>query len=100
MSQPIDLRGHTLESIRQTIKQTILIKNLELRGVTEADIGDDMPLFGEGLGLESVEAFYIAAGMQESFGIQIDRTKLHLLKDHFRSVHTLALFVAGCLADA
>lgn len=99
MTQTTDLRGHTLESIRTTIKRQILIENLELRGVSETDIGDNMELFGEGLGLESVEAFYIANGMQEAFGIQIDRTKLHLMREHFRTVNTLTSFVADCMAN-
>ncbi|WP_274651099.1 phosphopantetheine-binding protein [Paenibacillus humicola] len=72
---------------------------MELRGVEPDDIADDAPLFGEGLGLESVEAFYIAGGIQERFGVKIDRTKLNQLRPHFQSVRTLAVFVMHLLAE-
>lgn len=85
--------------IIQILKVNVLIGNLQLHGVMPEDIGDDAPLFGEGLGLESVDAFYIAGGIQECFGVKIDRTKLHQLRPHFASVNTLAAYVAELLAE-
>ncbi|NOV00849.1 acyl carrier protein [Paenibacillus planticolens] len=87
-------------AIAKVIKQKIIIENLELKGIAPEDIIDDAPLFGEGLCLESVEAFYIAGGIEEQFGFHIDRTKLHQLRHHFQSVDTLTAYVYDRIASS
>ncbi|MBA2943883.1 acyl carrier protein [Paenibacillus sp. CGMCC 1.16610] len=86
--------------IAKLIKQKIIIENLELKGVSPEDIVDHAPLFGEGLCLESVEAFYIAGGIEQQFGVPIDRTKLHQLRHHFQSVDTLTTYVYDLMASS
>ncbi|NQX69824.1 acyl carrier protein [Paenibacillus alba] len=86
-------RNYDKAEIAKIIKEKIIIENLELKGVTPDDIVDHALLFGEGLCLESVEAFYIAGGIEEEFGFHIDRTKLHQLRHHFQSVDTLTAYV-------
>jgi acyl carrier protein len=58
------------QSLKLEIKQ-LLITELDLRGKTEADISDDAPLFGAGLGLDSLDALQIAAALEERYGITI-----------------------------
>ena len=58
------------ESLKLEIKR-LLIAELDLRGKTEADIIDDAPLFGAGLGLDSLDALQLAAALEERFGISI-----------------------------
>lgn len=58
------------ESLRLEIKK-LLISELDLRGKTEADISDTAPLFGSGLGLDSLDALQIAAALEERFGVAI-----------------------------
>ncbi|GFZ96569.1 hypothetical protein GCM10008018_48710 [Paenibacillus marchantiophytorum] len=86
-------RNYDKAAIAKIIKEKIIIENLELKGVTPDDIADHAQLFGEGLCLESVEAFYIAGGIEEEFGFHIDRTKLHQIRHHFQSVNTLTAYV-------
>ena len=59
-----------IQALKLEIKQ-LLIAELDLRGKTAADISDDAPLFGAGLGLDSLDALQIAAALEERYGITI-----------------------------
>ena len=56
--------------LKARIKQA-LIEELDLRGKTAADIDDAAPLFGEGLGLDSLDALQLAMAIQERFGVSV-----------------------------
>jgi acyl carrier protein len=58
------------EPLKLEVKR-LLISELDLRGKSETDIADDAPLFGEGLGLDSLDALQLAAALEERFGISI-----------------------------
>lgn len=77
---------------RERIKR-IIVKELDLRGKTEADIPDHLPLFGPGgtLGLDSLDALQLATALEETFGVSIPDGQD--AKPIFRSVETLAEFV-------
>jgi acyl carrier protein len=84
--------------IKRTIKQ-IIIRELDLRGKTEADIADDLTLFGAGgLGLDSLDALQLAAALEEQYGISVPDDKAS--KEIFRTVETLAAFVKSSVKDA
>jgi acyl carrier protein len=59
-----------LSELKRRIKQA-LIEELDLRGKTEADIDDAAPLFGEGLGLDSLDALQLAMAIEERFGVSV-----------------------------
>ncbi len=56
--------------LKQKIKETI-VKELDLEGVTPDSIEDDAPLFGAGLGLDSLDALQLAMAVEEHFGVQV-----------------------------
>jgi len=56
--------------LKQRIKRA-LIEELDLRGKTEADIEDSAPLFGAGLGLDSLDALQLAMTIEERFGVTV-----------------------------
>jgi acyl carrier protein len=58
------------ESLEQQIKQ-VIIDELDLRNHSPADIADDAPLFGAGLGLDSLDALQLAMAIEERFGVMI-----------------------------
>jgi acyl carrier protein len=56
--------------LKERIK-TMMVENLMLQ-VTEAEIGDDLPLFGPGsLGLDSVDALQLVVALDKNFGLKI-----------------------------
>ncbi len=72
--------------LKQKIKE-VLIQELMLQERPE-EIADDTPLFGEGLGLDSVDALQLVVALEKNFGLKVDdaeQAKLIL-----RSVDTIA----------
>jgi acyl carrier protein len=49
----------------------LIIETLDLRGRSEADIGDDEPLFGGRLGLDSLDALELAVALESRYGVTI-----------------------------
>lgn len=82
-----------IQRIKQIIKEDILIKRLELEDITPEEIGDDTPLFGVGLGLDSVEALDVVAGIEQVFNVKLQGISPVEFKKHLHSVETLAQFV-------
>jgi acyl carrier protein len=48
-----------------------IITGLNLEGVSPADIKPDAPLFGEGLGLDSIDALELAVVVERNYGLRI-----------------------------
>lgn len=55
----------------KTKLKEIIISELNLEGKDPADIDDSAPLFGEGLGLDSLDALQLAMAVEENFGVQV-----------------------------
>lgn len=56
--------------IRPKLKE-LMIKELNLAGKKPDDIHDAAPLFGEGLGLDSLDALQLAMCVEEHFGVKV-----------------------------
>jgi len=78
--------------LHQEIK-TLIVSTLALEGVTPESIGEDTPLFGEGVGLDSIDAIELGVAIRKRYGISID-AESDDPRRHFASVNTLAAFVA------
>ena len=72
----------------------LIVSTLNLEDLSPADIAAEEPLFGDGLGLDSIDALEIGMAIARTYGIKIKDTDKNL-KPHFRSVRTLAAFVAA-----
>ena len=79
-----------LAAISASLKQH-LVTHLGLRDVTPEQIKDEAPLFGEGLGLDSLDAVEIAVILQRHYGIQIK--DMEIGRQVFQSVATLSRFI-------
>jgi acyl carrier protein len=64
----------TDEQLKQQLKEHI-IQYLNLMSVTPADIKDDQPLFGEGLGLDSIDSIELIVLLERVYGIKIEDPK-------------------------
>ncbi len=80
-----------MADITTEIKQMI-IEELELEDVSVDDIETDAPLFGDGLGLDSIDALELGLAIQKRFKIKIDANS-EQNKQHFHSVASLRDFV-------
>jgi len=69
----------------------LIIETLRLEEITPGDIADDGPLFGEGLGLDSIDALELVVALEKIYGVVIPDSEVG--KRVFRSVITLAQFV-------
>jgi acyl carrier protein len=74
-------------TMRTEIKQ-LIIDQLYLEGMTPDMIDDEQPLFGEGLGLDSVDALELVVVLEKAFGIKIEGGDA--TRQAFASVATLS----------
>lgn len=79
--------------LHRDLKQ-LIIDALGLEDIGVQDIDDQQPLFGEGLGLDSVDALELGLAIQKRYGIKIDADAKDT-RNHFRNVATLAAFVTA-----
>lgn len=81
----------TRAEIEAKLKETV-VSSLDLEDLTPADIETDVPLFGEGLGLDSIDALELGMAVKKAFGITFSSNPAEN-KQIFRSVKTLADYV-------
>jgi acyl carrier protein len=65
------------DKLKSDLKR-LIIDELDLRDHSESTIDDDAPLFGDGLGLDSLDALQLAVAIEERFAVTIpddDRAK-------------------------
>jgi acyl carrier protein len=74
----------------------LIVESLHLEGLTPESIADDAPLFGAGLGLDSVDALELVVALEKEYGMRIQSHEVD--KSVFASVADLAAFVARALA--
>jgi acyl carrier protein len=68
-----------------------IIESLRLQDVTPEQIEDEAPLFGTGLGLDSIDALELVVMLEKNYGIVIK--DIEEGRPAFRSVRTLAEFI-------
>ncbi len=69
----------------------LIIQRLKLEEVSPEDIGNDDPLFGEGLGLDSIDALELVLGLEKEYGVIIPDAEVG--QKVFQSVKTIAQYV-------
>jgi len=69
-----------------------VIAQLNLEDISVDDINPDSPLFGEGLGLDSIDALELIVLLEKNYGIKIEDPKDG--KKIFYSIRTMAEFIS------
>lgn len=69
----------------------IIIKELFLEDITPDEIDDNAPLFGEGLGLDSLDAVELVVIIQKHFNVEIK--DMDEGRTAFESINSLASFI-------
>ncbi|MGF1785666.1 phosphopantetheine-binding protein [Photobacterium swingsii] len=77
----------------QTELKALIIEALNLEDIAVDDIETDAPLFGEGLGLDSIDALELGLAIKKKYNIVIDADDTKT-REHFASVANLANYIA------
>ena len=81
-------RSELEDQIRQ-----VVLSSVEVDGLTADDLPADVPLFGEGVGLDSIDALEIGAALRRRFQVKF-KANSDENRRHFRTIATLADFIA------
>ncbi|HLN22770.1 MAG TPA: phosphopantetheine-binding protein [Patescibacteria group bacterium] len=76
----------------------LIVEALKLEDISAEDIDSDEALFGDGLGLDSIDALELGVAIRQRFGITIE-TVSDEIKAHFANVRSLARFIAAKQGD-
>ena len=79
--------------LEQEVKE-LIIDVLQLEDITPADIDASAPLFGEGLGLDSIDALELGVALQKKYGIVLSADSADTRR-HFASVDALVAMISS-----
>ena len=82
--------------LKQKLKE-IIIEELQIEDLTPDEIDDDAPLFGDGIGLDSLDAVELVVQLQVHFGVEIK--DIEEGRPALQSINTLAEFVRKRQSD-
>lgn len=80
-----------MDMLEQEIK-ALIIEALNLEDMDPQDIASDIPLFGEGIGLDSIDALELGIALKKKYGIELEAGDSRT-REHFRNVLSLAALV-------
>jgi acyl carrier protein len=76
----------------------LIIEALKLEDIAPEQIDSTEPLFGDGLGLDSIDALELGVILRKRYGIKI-ATVTDEVKAHFSTIHNLARFIKTQQSD-
>lgn len=80
-----------MEELIYELKNAI-IEALNLEEVKPEEIDNDAPLFGDGLGLDSIDALELIVLMEKRYGIKLKDSSVG--REIFRSINVMARYIA------
>ena len=83
-----------VDEVLETAIKELIIKTLNLEDIEPAEIGNEEPLFGEGLGLDSIDGLELGMALRKTYGVKIDSVTSEV-RHHFASIRSIARFVAA-----
>lgn len=75
----------------------LIVKTLNLEDVEPAEIDPGAPLFGEGLGLDSIDALELALAISQEYGVQL-RTEDDKVEQAFETLRSLNAYIVERMA--
>ena len=78
----------------ETELKKLIIDALNLEDMSINDIETDAPLFGEGLGLDSIDALELGLAIKKQYSVILDADDTET-REHFASVANLAKYISA-----
>ena len=82
-----------MDDLETEIKE-LIVEALDLEDITPEEIGSEELLFGDDIGLDSIDALELGMEIRKRYGIKIEAATEEV-KEHFATVRNLALFIAA-----
>lgn len=79
-----------MEQLKDKLKKDI-VTYLNLEDINPENIDDNEPLFGQGVGLDSIDALELIVLLEKNYGVKIENAEEG--KKVFESVATMAAFI-------
>jgi len=79
-----------MDELKDRLRRLIVDK-LRIENRKPEEITDTMPLFGEGLGLDSIDALELVVALEQEFGIKVDDGEVGVKA--FQNIDSLAAFI-------
>ena len=86
MQTPLLERNNLIVNLKE-----LIVRTLRLEDVSPEDIADAEPLFGEGLGLDSIDALELVVAIEREYQVEIPDAEVG--RRAFASINALAEFV-------
>ena len=87
-----------MNALEQELKQ-LLIEALNLEDITVDQIDSEAPLFGDGLGLDSIDALEMGVAIRRRYNVKMD-AEPEIMRNHFASIANLARFISDTAETA
>ncbi len=72
----------------------LIVSALSLEDITPEEIDSEEPLFGEGLGLDSIDGLELGMALRKTYGIKLEAKKEEV-REIFFNVKSIAAFIAS-----
>ena len=82
-----------MQELERELKQ-LLIEVLNLEDISVEQIDSNAPLFGAGLGLDSIDALELGVAIRKRYDVQMDADS-ETTREHFASIANLARFISS-----
>jgi acyl carrier protein len=86
-----------MQELERELKQ-LLIEVLNLEDISVEQIDSEAPLFGDGLGLDSIDALELGVAIRKKYDVQMDADS-EITRQHFASIVNLARFISSSHAE-
>lgn len=81
-----------MHELMESLKHQV-VEQLNLKDIRPEDIGNDQPLFNEGLGLDSIDALELIVLLQQHYGLKLANAEEG--PKVFRSIRSMAEFISA-----
>lgn len=87
-----------MDNLQHELKE-LIISSLGLEDISADDIVSDEALFGDGLGLDSIDALELGVALKQKYQVKIKGEDENEIKRHFYSIATLANYIKAQTSD-